>query len=61
MEQINWGGREQRYSRGRGHGHREVEEKFFAPRSLQDELEQGDKQRGRCGPHVTVLIVPCVP
>ena len=34
------GGREQRDSRGQGHGHKEDEEKFFAPRSLQDEREQ---------------------
>ena len=34
------GGREQRDSRGQGHGHKEVEEKFFAPRSLQVEREQ---------------------
>ena len=29
-----------RDSRGQGHGHKEVEEKFFAPRSLQVEQEQ---------------------
>ena len=55
------GGREQRDSRGRGHGHNKDEEKFFVPRSLQDELEQGDKQQGRCRPNVTVHIMPCAP